>query len=185
MPSRSLPGAGPRGYQSLDGRTLSGPTCWRASDGPVRHSNHEPTTNWHLGKRRRRSRGTRQPRTSGRRDRHHGDPLSGWTIRLYQPLRRDGRISTTDVKVSRSVDLEMPELDVRDLCRAQGISFFSTESLPGGTRIFCKTELEADKLRYSHRRDFRQNIIEGPVGTTSQAAPRPALSASENEAGAS
>lgn len=58
--------------------------------------------------------------------------------------------------MSRSIRLRVTESVVVDLCRAQGVAFFSTERLPcGGTRIFCKTEQGADEVRLR----FRDHIL--------------------------
>ena len=58
--------------------------------------------------------------------------------------------------MTRSVSLRVAESDVLDLCRAQGVAFFSCERLPqGGTRIYCKTEQGADEVRLR----FRDHIL--------------------------
>jgi hypothetical protein len=54
--------------------------------------------------------------------------------------------------MSRTIKLRVAKSIVVDLCRAQGVAYFSTETLPcGGTRIFCKTDDGADEVRLRFR----------------------------------
>jgi hypothetical protein len=51
---------------------------------------------------------------------------------------------------NRSIKLALPQAEVIELCRKDGVAIYSTEIVPiGCTRVYCKTKQGANELRRS------------------------------------
>ena len=63
-------------------------------------------------------------------------------------------------RVTRAMNLKLPEQEVIDKCRHQAIKISAIETLQsGGTHLVCLTIEGADDARHL----FKQHIIHGPV----------------------
>ena len=63
-------------------------------------------------------------------------------------------------RLTRAMNLDLPEQDVIDRCRRKAIAISAIETLlSGGTHLVCVTIEGADEARHL----FRQDIIEGRV----------------------
>lgn len=62
--------------------------------------------------------------------------------------------------MSRAMNLNLPEANVRDRCNECGVSISSIEPLPaGGTHLVCTRGEGADEMRLR----FAEHLIEGAV----------------------
>ena len=62
--------------------------------------------------------------------------------------------------MSRAMNLQLPEENVRERCKKSGVSISAIEVLPsGGTRLVCTTGEGADEMRLK----LKGHIIQGAV----------------------
>lgn len=65
-----------------------------------------------------------------------------------------------EAKITRALNIDLPESDIIAKCRSKAIAISATESLlSGGTHLVCVTIEGADEARIV----FKQAIIPGPV----------------------
>lgn len=65
-----------------------------------------------------------------------------------------------ETKITRAMNLKLPEHEVVDRCHRNAIAISAIETLlSGGTHLVCVTIEGADEARHL----FRQNIIQGAV----------------------